>query len=51
VIDVKETDFIGGDIALLTVNNNEQGIIGGYSAMNVEVGLLLNSTLSDEVKV
>ena len=51
VIDVKETDFIGGDIALLTVNNNEQGIIGGYSAMNVEMGILLNSTLSDEVKV
>lgn len=51
VIDVKETDFIGGNIALLTVNNNEQGIIGGYSAMNVEMAILLNSTLSDEVKV
>ena len=51
VIDVKETDFIGGDIALLTVQNNQQGIIGAYAAMNVEMGILLNSTLADEVKV
>lgn len=51
VIDVKETDFIGGDVALLTVQNNEQGIIGAYAAMNVEMGILLNSTLADEVKV
>ena len=51
VIDVKETDFIGGDIALKTLANNEQGIIGGYSALNVEMAILLNSTLSDEVKV
>lgn len=51
VIDVKETDFIGGDVALLTVKNNEQGIIGAYAAMNVEMGILLNSTLADEVKV
>jgi len=51
VIDVKETDFIGGDVALLTVKNNEQGIIGAYAAMNVEMGILLNSTLADEVQV
>lgn len=50
VIDVKETDFIGGDIALKTVANNESGIIGAYSAMNVEMGILLNATFSDEVK-
>jgi hypothetical protein len=37
VIDVTETDFIGGDIALKTVANTEQGIIGAYSAMNVEM--------------
>ena len=51
VIDVKETDFIGGDIALKTVANNEQGIIGAYAGMNVEMGILLNATLTDEVKV
>jgi hypothetical protein len=51
VIDVKETDFIGGDIALKTVANNEQGIIGAYAGMNVEMGILLNATLADEVKV
>ena len=31
VIDVKETDFIGGDIALKTVANTEQGIVGANS--------------------
>lgn len=51
VIDVKETDFIGGDIALKTVANNEQGIIGAYSAMNVEMGILLNAVFADEVRV
>ena len=51
VIDVKETDFIGGDIALKTIANNEQGIIGAYAGMNVEMGILLNATLADEVKV
>ena len=51
VVDVKETDFIGGDIALKTVANNEQGIIGAYAGMNVEMGILLNSVFTDEVKV
>lgn len=51
VIDVKETDFIGGDIALKTVANNEQGIIGAYAAMSIEMDVLLNSTLADEVRV
>src|SRR5687768_14044574 len=50
VIELKETDFIGGDIALLTVDNNEQGIIGAYSAMNIEMSILLNAVFADEVK-
>jgi hypothetical protein len=50
VIDVKETDFIGGDIALKTVANTEQGIVGAYAAMNVEMAILLNATFADEVK-
>ena len=51
VIDVKETDFIGGDIALKTVANNEQGIIGAYAGLGIEMDILLNATFSDEVKV
>lgn len=50
VIDVKETDFIGGDVALQTLNNAEQAIIGAYAGMNVEMGILLNSTFADEVR-
>jgi len=51
VIDVKETDFIGGDVALKTVSNVESGIIGAYATMNVEMGILLNSVFTDEVRV
>lgn len=51
VIDVAETDLIAGDVALKTVNNNQQAIIGAYAAMNVEMGILLNSVMSDEVRV
>lgn len=50
VLDVKETDFIGGDIALKTVGNTEQGVIGAYAGMNTEMGILFNSVMSDEVK-
>jgi hypothetical protein len=50
LIEIKETDFIGGDVALKTVANTEQGIIGAYAAMNVEMGILLNAVLSDEVR-
>lgn len=50
VIEVEETDFIGGDVALQTIGNCEQGIIGGYANMGTEMDILLNSTLSDEVK-
>ncbi|HEV7329882.1 MAG TPA: RagB/SusD family nutrient uptake outer membrane protein [Flavisolibacter sp.] len=51
VIDVKETDFIGGDIALQTVNNNHQALIGAYAGLNYEMDILFNAVLSDEVKV
>jgi starch-binding outer membrane protein, SusD/RagB family len=49
LLDVKETDFIGGEIALKTVLNNEQGIIGAYSLMNIEMGIGLNAVFSDEL--
>lgn len=50
VIEIKETDFIGGDLALKTVGNNEQGIIGAYAGLGTEMAILLNAVLSDEVK-
>lgn len=51
VIDITETDFIGGTVALATVANNEQGIIGAYAVMNVDQSILLNSVFADEVRV
>jgi starch-binding outer membrane protein, SusD/RagB family len=49
-IDYKETNFIGGDVALQTVANNEQAIVGAYAGSAQEMDILLNATLSDEVK-
>jgi hypothetical protein len=51
LIDIQETDFIGGDVALKTVGNAEGGIIGAYAGMGIEMDILLNATLSDELKV
>jgi hypothetical protein len=51
VIDVRETDFIGGDIALQTVGNNEAGILGAYATMDPEMSILFNGVMSDELKV
>lgn len=50
VIDIKETDLIAGDLALKTVSSNEQGIIGAYGRLSIDMDILLNSTFSDEVK-
>jgi hypothetical protein len=50
VIEIEETDFIDADLALTTVNNNEQSIIGAYAGLGIEMGILLNATLADEVK-
>lgn len=51
LIEIKDTDAIVGDVALSTVANNEQAIIGAYAGMNVEQGILLNSTFADETRV
>ncbi|MBV7532317.1 RagB/SusD family nutrient uptake outer membrane protein [Chitinophaga sp. sic0106] len=51
VIDIKETDIIGGDIALKTVDNCEAGVIGAYSALSTNMDILFNAVLADEVKV
>lgn len=50
VIEIEETDFIGGDVAYSTVAGAEQGLIGAYGLLSTEMSILLNSTFSDEVK-
>ena len=50
VIEIEETDFIGGDVAYSTVSGAEQGLIGAYQLLSTEMSVLLNATLSDEVK-
>jgi hypothetical protein len=51
LIEIKDTDFLGGDLALKTTANNEQGIIVGYAAANLEMAVLMNATFSDEARV
>lgn len=51
VIDIPESDLIAGETALKTVGYNEQAIIGAYQAAQTEMGILLNATFADEVKV
>ncbi len=50
VIDVKETDFISADLALKTVQNNQQAIIGAYGGLGIEMSILFNAIMSDEIK-
>jgi len=50
VIDVKETDALSQDVALKSVKNNEQSLIGAYAGLNYEMDILFNSVMSDEVK-
>jgi hypothetical protein len=51
LIEIEETDFVGGDIALATISNNEQGVIGAYAGLAIEMDILMNATFSDEVRV
>lgn len=51
VVNIKETDLIAGDVALKTTANNEQAVIGAYAVMNLEMATLLNSVMTDEVRV
>ena len=50
LLDVKETDFLGGNDALRTIANNESLLIGTYSVFNNEMGIQFNGVLSDELK-
>jgi starch-binding outer membrane protein, SusD/RagB family len=50
VLDIKETDFIGGDVALKTVANNQGAIIGAYAILAPEMDIHFNAVMSDELK-
>ncbi len=50
VIEIQETDLIAGTTALKSIANNESAIIGAYGGVGVEMDILLNATLSDEMK-
>lgn len=50
LIDIPETDLIAGPVSLKTVQNNESALISAYAGLAPEMGYLLNSVLSDEVK-
>src|SRR5690554_654872 len=51
LLDIKETDFIAGEVALRTVENNESLIMGAYNAFNgQDMTVRLNGQMSDEIK-
>jgi hypothetical protein len=50
LLEIKDTDSIAGELALKTITNNEQSVIGAYAILRPEMAILLNSTFSDEVK-
>lgn len=50
VIDIQETDLIAGATALKSIANNESAVIGAYGGFGVEMDILLNATMSDEMK-
>ena len=50
LLDVRETDFLGGDVALRTVANNESLLLGAYSGFGIEMGIQANGVFSDELK-
>lgn len=50
LLEVEETDYIGGDVAFGTITYCEQGVIGAYANIGPEMAILLNATFADEVK-
>jgi len=50
LVEIQETDFIGGALALRTVKNNEALLIGAYAGLQTEMSIRLNGTFSDELK-
>ena len=50
VLEIRDTDFIGGELAYATVENADQGAIGAYAATVGEGNMYVNGILSDELK-
>ncbi len=50
LIEIEETDLLGGSTALATVTNVEQAVIGAYGGMRIEMEILLNATFADETR-
>lgn len=51
LLDIKETDFIAGEVALRTVGNNESLIMGAYNGFSgQDMTIRLNGQMSDEIK-
>lgn len=50
LLDVRETDFLGGNDALRTIANNESLLVGTYSIFNNQMGIHFNGVFSDELK-
>ncbi|NGM74162.1 RagB/SusD family nutrient uptake outer membrane protein [Sphingobacterium sp. SGL-16] len=50
LLEITETDFLGGDVALRTVANNESLLMGAYAAYDADMAVRLNGVFSDELK-
>src|SRR5690606_25882293 len=51
LLEIEETDFIGGSAALRTVANNESLLMLAYEALGTEMAIRLNGVFSDELRV
>lgn len=49
IIEIPETDLIGGDLALSQIKFVEQAVLGTYAGVSVDMNILLNSVFADEV--
>jgi hypothetical protein len=50
LIEIKETNFIDASLALKTVAQNEQAVIGAYASFGPEMDIRFNGVFSDELK-
>ncbi|MBO9658726.1 MAG: RagB/SusD family nutrient uptake outer membrane protein [Chitinophagaceae bacterium] len=50
LIEIEETDFIAGDLALKTIVQNNQGIVGSYAVFNPQMDINASGIFSDELK-
>lgn len=50
IINLPETDLIAGEVALKTVTNVEQAVIGTYATFGIEMDIHFNAVASDELQ-